>query len=70
MVDKVVFLVYLAALLVDFLGGSVLKVDIAGTVKKKWVTSGFGLKVMIGWFLCVSGPCKLHISCGAISKVA
>ena len=35
MVVKVGCLVYLAALLISCLGGSVLKVDIAGAVKKK-----------------------------------
>ena len=47
MEGKVVCIVYMAALLVGCLGGSVLKVDLAGAVKKKWVTSGFGLNVML-----------------------
>ena len=47
-----------------------MKVDITGAVKKKWVTSGFGLKVMLGRSLCVSGPCKLQITFGNRSKVA
>ena len=47
-----------------------MKVDLAGAVKKKSVTSSFGLKVMIGGSLCVSGPCKLHISCGTRSNLA
>ena len=45
---KVGCLVNMAALLVGFLGVSVLKVDISGSVKKKILTSGFGLQVMIG----------------------
>ena len=44
MVGKVGCLVYMVSLLVGFLGGSVLEVDIAGSVKKKRATSGFGLK--------------------------
>ena len=50
---KVVRLVNLAALLVGFLGGSVLKVDISGVMKKKRETSGFELQVMLGGYLCV-----------------
>ena len=49
-------LVNMAALLLGCLGGSVLKVYLAGVVKKKRVTSCFGLKVIIGGSLCVSGP--------------
>ena len=40
------------------------------SVKKKWVTSGFGLKVMLGGSLFVSGHCTLQISCETISKIA
>ena len=63
-------LVNMAALLVGFLGGSVMKVDLAGVVKKKRATSGFGLKVMLGGSLCVSGPCMMQISCRAIYNLA
>ena len=41
MVGKVVFLVYMVAFIVGFLGGSVMKVDISGLVEKKRATSGF-----------------------------
>ena len=70
MVVKVGCLVYLMALLVGFLGGLILKVDFAGAVKKKRVTSCFGLKVIIVGYLCVSGPFTLNIYCGTISKLA
>ena len=48
MVGKFGCIVYIAVLLAVFLGGSVLEVDLAGAVKKKRATSGFGLKVIIG----------------------
>ena len=46
-------LVNMAALLLGCLGGSVLKVYLAGTVKKKCVTSGFRLIVMLGGYICI-----------------
>ena len=67
--SKVGCLVNMADLLVGFLGGSVLKVDISGVVKKKRATSGFGLQVMLGEDIFVSGPCTLQLSCGNISKI-
>ena len=67
---KVGCVLNLEALLVVFLGGSVLKVDIDGLVKKNGVTSGFGLQVMLGGYLCVSGTFILQISCGTISNLA
>ena len=67
---KVGCIVYLAAFIVSCLGGSVLKVDLAGVVKKKRATSGFRLNVMIGGSLCVSGTCTLQLSFGSISKIA
>ena len=70
MVGKVRCIVYLALLLVSCLGDSVLKVDLAGLVKKKRETSGFGLKVMLGGSLCVSDPFTLQLSFGAISNIA
>ena len=45
---NVVCIVYLVAIRVGFLGGSVIKVDIAVVVKGKRVTSGFGFQVMLG----------------------
>ena len=39
------------------------------SVKKKWVTSGFGLKVMLGGSLFVSGHCTLQLSCETIYKI-
>ena len=62
-------LVNMAALLVGFLGGSVMKVDLAVVVKKKRATSGFGLQVMLGGSLCVSGTCTLKLYCGNLSKI-
>ena len=59
MVGKVGFIVYLAVLLVGYLGGSFLKVDLDGSVKEKRSNSGFRLKLMLGGYLCVSGTCKL-----------
>ena len=50
---------YLFKILVGLLGGTVLKFDLARLVNKKRVTSGFGLKVVLGGSLCVSGPCIL-----------
>ena len=47
-----------------------MKVDLAGMVKIKRMTSGFGLKVMLGGSLFVSGHCTFQISCGTISKLA
>ena len=35
MVGKVIFLIYMVSFIVGFLGGSVMKVDIAGVVRKK-----------------------------------
>ena len=61
--------VNMAVILVGFLGGSVLEVDLTGVVKKKSVTSGFGLQVILGGYLCVSGTCVLQISCVTISKL-
>ena len=62
-------LVYLVALLVGCLGGSVTKFDLAGKATKR-VNSGFGLKVMVGGYLFVSGPCTLQLSCGTIYKLS
>ena len=59
MMYKVGRLVVMETLLVGYQGGSVLKVDLHGAVKKKWVTSGFGLRLMLVMSLSVSGPYKL-----------
>ena len=56
LVGKVGCLVNMAALLLGLMGGTFMKVYLAGVVKKKRVTSCFGLKVIIGGSLCVSGP--------------
>ena len=53
-----------AELLVLYLGGPVLTVDMDGAMKKIRVTSGFRLQVMILRSLGVSGTCKLNIYCG------
>ena len=50
--------------------GSVIKFDLTGAVKKKRVTSVFGLKVVLGESLCVSGSCIFRISCGTIFKLS
>ena len=57
MLGKVGCLVNLEALLVGYLGGSVLKVDLAGAANKQSLTSGFGLLVMLGVYIFVSVPC-------------
>ena len=67
---KIGCFVNLEALLVVLLGGSFLKVDLAGLVKKKSVTSGFGSQVILGGSIYVSGPFTLHISCGTIYNLA
>ena len=70
MVGKIGCILYLGALILGCLGGSVLKVDINGAVKKKWFTLGFGLKVMLGGYLCVLGTCTLQLSCGTVSNLS
>ena len=67
---KVGCLINNAALILGFLGGSVMKFDISRVVKKKRATSGFGLQAIIGGSLCVSGTCTLQIYCGTICKIA
>ena len=69
MASKVIFIVYITALLVVSLGGSVLKVDLAGAVKKS-LTSGFGLNVMLGGSIYVTGPCIVQLACGTIYNLA
>ena len=61
---KVGCLVGWAELLVGCLGDSVLTVNIAGVVKKMWVTSGLILQVILVGSICVSGPFKFNLSCG------
>ena len=63
-------LVYLTANHVGCLGGPVMKVDFAGAVKTKMVTSGYVMQVIFEGYLCVSGPCVLQLSCGNIPKIA
>ena len=41
-----------------------------GQRRKKWVTSGFGLKVMLGESLFVSGHSTLQISCKTRPNIA
>ena len=67
---KVGCLVNMAVLIVGFLGGSVLKIDIDGVVKKKRVTSRFGLQLTLGGSLFFSGSCTFHISFVNISRMA
>ena len=40
------------------------------SAKKKWVTSGFGLKVMLRGSLFVSGHCELQLSCENRSNIS
>ena len=70
MLGKVGCLVNMEALLVGYLGGSVLKVDIAGAANKQSLTSGFGLLVMLGVYIFVSVPCTFQLFCGIITKLA
>ena len=56
-------LVNIAALFLGCLGVSVPKVDLSWYVKWERATPGFGLKFMLGVYLCVSGPCIFHIYC-------
>ena len=68
---EVGFIVGLEALLVVCLWGSVPKIDLDGVTKKNsnWVvTSVFGLKVMLGGSVFISGPCTLNLSYGTWSK--
>ena len=37
--------------------------------EEKWVTSGFGLKVMLGGSLFVSGSCTMQLSCETRSNI-
>ena len=67
---KVRCLIGRAALLVGFLGGSVLMVDMARVVKKIRASSVFGLQVMPVGSLGVSGPYILQLSLGTRSKIA
>ena len=67
---KVGRLVNVTDFLVGFLGGSILKVDLSGVVKKIRADSGFEFQVMIGGSLYVSGPCILQIYCVTISRIS
>ena len=60
----------MTVLLVGFLGGSVLNIDLGGMVKGERATSGVLLLGMIGRSIFVSGPFILQISCGTIYKIA
>ena len=58
------------ALLLGFMGCSVLTDDMAEVVKKIRVSSGFGLQVMPVGYLGVSGLCALQIYFGTRCKLA
>ena len=60
---KVECILGLAELLLGFLGGSVLTVDMDGVANKIWVTSGFRFEVMLVGSLSVSGTYILQLSC-------
>ena len=59
---KVGCLVSRVTLLVCFMVGSFLTVDMAGLVNNIRVTSGFGLQVILVGSLGVSGPCTFQLS--------
>ena len=67
---NVVCLVNMAATLVGFPGGSILKVDLVGVVKNKRATSGFGFQVILGGSISVSGHCTLQLSSVNLYKLA
>ena len=52
----------LPVLLVGCLVSSVTNFDLAGAVKKKRATSGFGFQVMLGWYLYFSDAFILQLS--------
>ena len=56
---NVVCLVNMAAILVSVPVGSNFKVELAGVIKNKRATSGFGFQVILGGSISVSGPCTL-----------
>ena len=60
---KVGCLVGQESLLVSYIGGFVLTVDMAGVVKKTRLTSGFGFQVMLVGSLGVSVPFILQLYC-------
>ena len=64
---KVGCLVIWLALPVGFLGGPVLIFNMAGVVKKIWVTPGFGFQVILVGSLGVPGTYTLNLSCGIFS---
>ena len=70
MFRKVGCILYLASLLVGCLVGSVMKVNIYGTVNKKRAASGFVLQVFLGVSLCVSVTFKFQVSCETIYKLS
>ena len=51
-------------LLVGYLVGFVLKVDLDGAVKKILLSSGFGLYMILVGYLGISGPCTFQLYCG------
>ena len=67
---KVDCLVGWAALLVGFLGGSFLTVDMSRVMKKIRVSSAFGLQVTPDGYLGVSGSFTLQLSLITQSKLA
>ena len=60
---EVVCLVYQVELLVGFMGGFVLIVDMSGLVNNIQVPSGFGLQVVLVGYINVLGTSVLRISC-------
>ena len=70
MMGNVGCLVYMAALLIGCLGGSVLKVDLSGLVNKIMSASSFGFQVMPVGSVFVSCVFTLQLSCGTIYKIA
>ena len=71
--SEVGHLVRLAALLVGCVVGSSLKVDLYGVVKKNIslvATSCFVFQVMLGRYICVTGPYILQLYCGTGSNIS
>ena len=58
---KIIFESEMIIVFNEVLGKIFMYLSFSRSVNKKWVTSGFGFKVMIGGSLFVSSHCALHI---------
>ena len=73
MMENAGCIVGMAALLVGFLGRSVLRIYLYGVMNRhrNWVlNSEFLWKVMFGVYLWISHPCIFQMSCVKLSKLA